>query len=48
MEITYRRLSEVLDVAVEQLKRFCLSLEEVIGGLEGLDEDGVTNLPEAP
>jgi signal transduction histidine kinase/CheY-like chemotaxis protein/HPt (histidine-containing phosphotransfer) domain-containing protein len=37
-----------LDVAVEQLKRFCLSLEEVIGGLEGLDEDGVTNLPEAP
>jgi CheY-like chemotaxis protein/HPt (histidine-containing phosphotransfer) domain-containing protein len=38
----------VLDVAMEQLERFCLSLEEVIGGLEGLEEDGVTNLPEAP
>lgn len=36
------------DAAMEQLKRFRLSLDEVIGGLEGLEEDSATNLPEAP
>ena len=36
------------DVAMEQLKRFCLSLDEVIGGLEGLEEDGAPNPPETP
>jgi len=37
-----------LDVAMEQITQFRLSLEEVIRGIEGLDEHGLTKQSEAP
>jgi HPt (histidine-containing phosphotransfer) domain-containing protein len=37
-----------LDVAMEQMTQFCLSLEEVISGIEGLGEQGLTKQSEAP
>jgi signal transduction histidine kinase/ActR/RegA family two-component response regulator/HPt (histidine-containing phosphotransfer) domain-containing protein len=37
-----------LDVAMEQLTQFRLSLDEVISGIEGLDEHGLTRQSEIP
>lgn len=37
-----------LDVAMEQMTQFRLSLDEVIGSIKGLDEQGLTRQSEAP
>ena len=36
-------MTDDMDVAMEQMKQFCLSLDEVIGGIEGLGECEATD-----